>query len=90
MGQPQIALGDGDGERLGAVEIAMQNSQLAPGLDKGPEVRRLLYGWNARQPVRQNQGLAPRRNPIRPMRTHLHVCHLHRRNRLLLAVINES
>jgi hypothetical protein len=34
--------------------------------------------------------LAAHRNPIRPLRPHLHVGHLHRRNRHLLVVINES
>lgn len=43
-----------------------------------------------RKHVRQDQGLAPRRNPLRPLCPHLHVRHLHRRNRLLLVVINES
>ena len=43
-----------------------------------------------RERLRQNQGLAQGRNPLRPMRTHLHVRHLHRRNRMLLVVINES
>ena len=33
---------------------------------------------------------APRAYPLRPMRSHLHVSHLHRRRRHLLAVINES
>lgn len=36
------------------------------------------------------KGLAPHRNPLRPMRPHLHVRYLHRRNLLLLALINES
>jgi hypothetical protein len=33
----------------------------------------------------KTQGLAPHPHPLRPMRAHLHVRHLHRRNRHLLA-----
>ena len=36
------------------------------------------------------RGLAPHPHPLRPMRPHLHVGNLHRRNRHLLALINES
>jgi putative transposase len=43
-----------------------------------------------REHVRQAQGLAACPHPLRPMRPHLHVRHLHRRNRHLLALINES
>ena len=43
-----------------------------------------------REHVRQAQGLAAHPHPLRPMRTHLHVCHLHRRHRHLLALINKS
>ena len=38
----------------------------------------------------RDQGLEARRHPLRPMRPHLHVRHLHRRNPVLLVVINES
>ena len=38
-----------------------------------------------REHVRQAQGLAPHPHPLRPLRPHLHVRHLHRRNRHLLA-----
>jgi transposase len=38
----------------------------------------------------QDQGLAPHRNPLRPMCAHLHLRNLHRRNCLLLLVANES
>jgi hypothetical protein len=44
VGQFQRALGKGDGVGLRAVEIAMQVAQPPPGLDKGPEVRRLTAG----------------------------------------------
>ena len=43
-----------------------------------------------RERLRPHQGLAAHRYPLRPMRPHLHVSHLHRRNLLLLVVINES
>ena len=33
---------------------------------------------------------APRGYPLRPMRSHIHVRNLHRRNRNILAMINES
>jgi len=37
-----------------------------------------------------SQRLAPHPHPLRPMRPYLHVRHLHRSNRHLLALINES
>jgi transposase len=43
-----------------------------------------------RDHVRQDQGLAPRPHPIRLLRPHLLLGDLHRCNRHLLAVINES
>jgi hypothetical protein len=43
-----------------------------------------------REPVRQAQGLAAHRNPIRPMRSHILLRHLHRSRRHLLDLINES
>jgi hypothetical protein len=43
-----------------------------------------------REHVRTPQGLAPHPHPLRPMRPHLHVCHLHRCNRHLLALIKKS
>ena len=43
-----------------------------------------------RKYVRQAQGLAAHPHPLRSMRTYLHVCHLHRSSRHLLALINES
>ncbi len=39
----------------------------------------------SREHVRQNQGLATHTHPLQPMRPHVHVRHLHRRNRHLLA-----
>ena len=42
-----------------------------------------------REPVRQAQGLAAHRHPLRPMRPHLLLGHLHRSRRHLLALINE-
>jgi transposase len=43
-----------------------------------------------REHVRQAQGLAARRNTLRPMRPYLLLGHRHRSSRHLLAVINES
>jgi transposase len=43
-----------------------------------------------REHVRQAQGLATYPHPLRPMRSHTHVRHLHRCHRHLLALINES
>ena len=43
-----------------------------------------------RDHVRQAQGLAAHPHSLRPMRPHLHVRHLYRRRRHLLALINES
>jgi hypothetical protein len=43
-----------------------------------------------REHVRQDQGLATRSYPLRPLRPRLHVRHLHRSRRHLLVVINES
>ena len=40
--------------------------------------------------VRQNQGLAPHPHPLRSLRPHLHVRNLHRSNRHISALINES
>jgi len=50
-------------------------------LSSAPQNRK--YVWQA-------EGLAPHPHPLRPMRPHLHVRNLHRRNRALLVVINES
>jgi hypothetical protein len=43
-----------------------------------------------REHVRQAQGLAPHSHPLRPLRPRLHVRHLHRRRRHLLALIKQS
>ena len=42
-----------------------------------------------REHVRQAQGLAPHRHPLRPLRPHLHERDLHRRNRHLLVMSPE-
>jgi hypothetical protein len=43
-----------------------------------------------RKYVRKAQGLAAYPHALRSLRTYLHVCHLHRCNCQLLAIINES
>jgi transposase len=43
-----------------------------------------------REHVRQAQRLATHPHPLRPLRPYLHVRHLHRGNRHLLALINEA
>ena len=55
-----------------------------------PRPRTLSPAAQDREHVRQAQGLAAHSHPLRPMRPHLHVRHLHRRNSHLLALINES
>ena len=55
-----------------------------------PRQRALPPAPQDREHVRQAQGLAAHPHPLRPLRPHLHVRHLHRRNRHLLALINES
>ena len=45
----QRALLEGHGVGLYTLIVAMQIAELAASLDKGPEILRLLYGWNAWQ-----------------------------------------
>ncbi len=68
-------------------------SGIAPCIPSKPNRKvqhRLRHGASTpapqdREHVRQAQGLAAHRNPLRPMRPHLLLRHLHRRHRHLLA-----
>ena len=83
---------DSDWFREALTDLEIDALHPGPGEPQGadPLRRRPLQAAQPhRAHVRQAQGLATHRHPIRPLRPHLHERHLHRRNRHLLVMSPE-